>query len=68
MSHVRMRVMVEVNGISPIGNNWTLAEAFNQGAKEGCQKLEAALRSVGGKIIGEPEMLTVIYSDKDGKL
>jgi hypothetical protein len=60
MSYAKMQVMIEIEAPGSYGNEWKLDDLFKQTKREATHRLERALSEIGGKIIGEPEMIAVI--------
>jgi hypothetical protein len=63
MSFAKIQVTVEVPCDGSYGNEWKLKDMFAQTASEGKNKLERAIREIGGKIIGEIQVIMVIVPE-----
>jgi hypothetical protein len=63
MSFAKIQVTVEVQCDGSYGNDWKLQDMFEQTAREGKNKLERALREIGGKVIGEVQVIMVIVPE-----
>jgi hypothetical protein len=63
MSFAKIQVTVEVQCDGSYGNDWKLKDMFEQTAREGKNKLERAIREIGGKIIGEVHVIMVIVPE-----
>lgn len=63
MSFAKIQVTVEVPCDGSYGNEWKLKDMFDHTSREGRDKVERALREIGGKIIGEVQVIMVIVPE-----
>jgi len=63
-SHARIRVEIEISNGSAYGPDWTLAAIRKQVKEEAMQKLRNLIEPKGGRIVGEPEVVTIIDTEE----
>lgn len=60
----RIRVEVEIGNSGSYGPDWTLEAIRKQVAREATEKLHRLIVKDGGRIIGEPKVITIIDTEE----
>lgn len=63
-SCARIRVEVEISNGSAYGPDWTLEAIRKQVKEEAVQRLRNLIEPKGGRIIGEPKVITIIDTEE----
>lgn len=62
-AHARVRFTIEVPAGSIWGADCALSQIYQQAGEETANKLSGHLKSIGAKIVGQPEVIAVFATE-----